>query len=167
MKKIVSLFVCCYLVTSTYAQIDNRYLVSVIYLNTNKRVADRVNRFFDKEVSKRSKSISFYIDDSVRFIDVRPFIELVKKETLGTEHLLEAENKFSPVKTDFLGQLIPAGEEKLMLIFSKIYGNMLAAEVTTSDPSEKIKFGKGYRILFVFDDRGIVSKTYEQGFLYN
>jgi hypothetical protein len=167
MKKIVSLFICCYLATSAYAQIDNRYLVSVIYLNTNKNIADRVNRFFDNVVSERSKSIPFYIDDSVRFIDVKPFIALVKKETLDSEHVLEAENKFSPVKTDFLGQLIPAGEDKLILIFSKIYGNMLAAEVTTSDPSGKIRFGSGYRILFVFDDRGMVSKTYEQAFLYN
>ena len=113
------------------------------------------------------------------FIDIEPFKQAIKDSivkidwhgvnTLDSRGGFKSQYYFDPVKTDYLGYLIPCDQEKLILNFSKVYGNILVAEIANFRMNEYkgVKFGRGYRIIFLFDKRGTISQTYEKTFIYN
>lgn len=178
MYKILSLIVICSYSITGYSQVDNKYLVSVIYLNTQTDITERVNDFFVKDIPKKSMGIPFYIEDSLSFVDIEPFKEAIIDndsingfdfKTIGLRGAFRSEYYFDPIKTDFLGELMPFDGSKLILTFSKVYGNVLIAEITNFkiNKLKGVRFGRGYRILFLFDEKGMVTTTYEKTFIYN
>ena len=177
MRKFLLLFVLCSSIKVCYSQSYSKNLVSVIYLNSQEDLISRVKDFFRREVPKKSKVIPFWIDDRLFFIDMEPFNEVISNnpkvidwpeiDSLQSRKWFKGKFYFEPESTNFLGNLIAPSSEKLILNFSKSYGNVLIAEITDFKMGKEMKLGKGYRIMFIFNEHGLVNKTYEKTFVYN
>lgn len=54
-------------------ELDNKYLLSVIYIERNAELNKEVRDFFKRDISKKSKVIPYHISDEILFIDISQF----------------------------------------------------------------------------------------------
>ncbi|WP_196889615.1 hypothetical protein [Aureivirga sp. CE67] len=178
MKNIVItiLSVLCF-TTSVVSQelINQKYLVSLIKMETDNKLNKEIKSFFKIKRSKKTSTL-FQVSSEISFIDIEVFKDELKehKNILPFDfELLEAKEEFKSkysyeaIKNDFQ-DLLPSGDEYLFIHFSKPIGNLLTLQLSNHDlNSLPIKYGKVMQILFLFDEKGLVKNIYTKTFLYN
>lgn len=169
------------LLLSTYdslsQELDSRCLLSLIYIESNNELNKEIRNFFKRDIPKKSRIIPFQVSDKIVFIDITPFKEdLVAISQLPIDlDIFKARNafkekyKFESFSSGALGNLLPVKPDNLILRFSKPIGNILAVELTDFEMRlpNSVKFGKGFRILFVFNEKGLIEKFFLRTFVYN
>jgi len=158
-------------------EFDNKYLLSIIHLELNNDLREEIRNFFKRDIPKKSHTIPFHISDKIVFIDFTPFKEEIftindfpiDLEILKTRGAFREKYKFESFSSEALGDLLPIKPNNLILYFSKPIGNVLAVELTDFEMRlpNNIKFGKGFRILFLFNEKGLIEKYFWKAFLYN
>ncbi len=154
-------------------ELDNKYLLSIIYLKSNTEINKEIKAFFKKDIPKNVKNVPFHVSDEIIFLDIETFKDSLLEfyDNIDTI-ILESQRAFEEHKTyrlEILKSLLPVSADDLILYFSKPVGNILVAELTNFDMSANsgIKFGKGFRILFLFNEMGNIEKVYTKTFIYN
>lgn len=166
-KKLWLIFVLFTLVTnSSFSQeIDTKYLLSIIYLQNDKVLNDKVKSTFKKEI-KRKKSVHFEIADKISFIDTRAFEKELKKENINLTKDLK-NTKFEAFDNSFK-DLLSNDENGIKIHFSKPIDNILILELSSKDlNSLPIKLGKSILVLFIFNEKGFIEKTYTKSIINN
>lgn len=158
-------------------EFDNKYLISIIYIKSNDALKDEIRSFFKKDIPKKSSEISFHVSDKITFIDVYPYrdeIAPILNSKLGfsvfdSKEGFKKNYMFEPVESGYMKELLPTSSQNLTLQFSKPIDNFLVAELMNFDSNKTngIKFGKGLRMLFVFNKKGLVDRVYTKSFIYN
>ena len=157
--------------------IDSKYLMAIIHLKSDVELNKNIKTFFKREIRRKSKFVPFDVSDRISFIGIEPFKDSVlsnqNKFDFETEILNELGDfqkkyYFKSVENKLLNNLLPITDDNLVLTFSKPIGNFLVAQVAHRNMSYSgIRFGKGFVILFLFDENGMIAKTFEQTFVYN
>lgn len=157
-------------------ELDNKYLLSIIYLRSNLEINKEIKEFFKKDISKKAKYVPFHISDEITFIDIETFKDSILEfddefdaGILETKGVFEKQYGFKTYKLEILKNLLPVSAGDLTLYFSKPIGNTLVMELTNFHMSANsgIKFGKGFRIIFQFNERGTIENVYKKTFIYN
>jgi len=157
-------------------EIDNKYLLSIIYLRSNLEINKEIKEFFKKDISKNAKYVPFHISNEICYIDIEIFKDSILEfdskfdaAIIVSKRDFEKEYGFTTFKLEILKNLLPVSDGDLTLYFSKPIGNILVMEFTNFHMSANsgIKFGKGFRILFQFNERGTIENVYRKTFIYN
>jgi hypothetical protein len=174
---IITILLVLFVVKLTVSQemIDQKYLVSLIKVETDSKLNKEINFFFKKKCSKKINTL-FQISKKISFIDIDVFKDELKDhknilpfnfELLEDKIDFRSKYSYKAVENDFQG-LLPSGEEYLFINFSKPIGNLLTIRLSTYDLSTlPIKLGRVMQVLFLFDEKGLVKNVYTKTFLYN
>jgi len=158
-------------------ELDSKYPLSIIYLEFNQELNKEIRNFFKKDIPKKSKNIPVHISDEIAFIDIEPFKDEISTisqfpislDVLTVRSAFKNQYKFEPFKNEVMTDLLPIKSDNLVLHFSKPIDNILAVELTDFDLklTNGIKFGKGFRILFLFNEKGLIENYFWKTFIYN
>jgi len=110
-----------------------------------------------------------YIDIEIFKDSILEFDSKFDAAIIVSKRDFEKEYGFTTFKLEILKNLLPVSDGDLTLYFSKPIGNILVMEFTNFHMSANsgIKFGKGFRILFQFNERGTIENVYRKTFIYN
>ncbi len=164
--------------TSFSQEIDCNYLSSIIYLKVNHEINDQIRQFFRIKPKRKGDDLNFSVSNKIIFWDIEPFKKDIfeiwqnygfQSETLKEEGGYRQKYSFETFTNDNLNKILPKNEESLHLYFSRPIGNTLIVEITNIglDDNLSIRFGKGFRILFFFNDEGLVERVFSSTFVYN
>lgn len=178
MFKIIIVAILIFKSFSVSAQsVDNKYLIAIIAIKSDQKLDREIRSFFSKDIPKESNFVSLHIAKKISLIDIEPFREEIANidqssidiSVFEAEDAFTAMYGFSPFENKILGGLIPAKHENLILYFSKPIGNFLAAELTNFDMdlTSGVRFGKGFRILFQFNQKGLIENIFWRTYIYN
>jgi hypothetical protein len=155
--------------------INQKYLVSLIKMETDNKLNKEIKSFFKKKYSKKINTL-FQISKKISFINIEIFKDELKEhknilpfnfELLENRADFKSKYGYKPIDNDFQ-ELLPSGNKYLFIHFSKPIGNLLTIQLSNYDLSSlPIKFGRVMQILFLFDDKGFVKSVYTKTFLYN
>jgi len=176
-KKIIFTILLCFCAInlSMSQEIDKKYLVSIIHLQSNHSLDKEIRFCFKKMVPKKGP-VLYKFSKEISFIDIGVFKKDLKEysgklpfdvRVLETKGKFKSKFNFEPHSNEF-DKLLPTNNNGLILHFSKPIKNILILEISKSDMySSAIKFGKGLRILLMFNDEGFVEKTFTKNIVYN
>ncbi|TAE47184.1 MAG: hypothetical protein EAZ06_09545 [Cytophagales bacterium] len=170
MKKIILVIISFFNLISVKSQSNNdcRYLMVITYLKSDSAIIQKVkNTFLGKK--KNKVGLDFSVHKGIQFLDLSSF----KLDSIECKPLLKYlgnEKKFNPYNSVFLEKLKLKSNTTYHLIFSEPIENYLVVEFCNYAPPEinrKIKFGLGLRILFRFDEFGIIDYVVSSRVAYN
>lgn len=148
--------------------LDDKYLLSVIYLKSNKELSQEVVAFFKKDIPKKESEIPFHISDRITFLKIEPFKnDLIDSQIEFT--INDKRDEFESFSDSLISQILPADKNNLILNFSKPIDNILVLELTNFDieATKGARFGRGFRILFSYGQDGLIDKAFWKTFIYN
>lgn len=155
--------------------INDKYLVSLIKLETDNKLNKEISSFFKKKCSKKINTL-FQISKKISFINIDVFKSELKKHKnilpfdfnlLANKEKFQLKYNYQDFDNKF-HELLPSGDEYLFVHFSKPIGNLLTIQVSDSDLSFlPLKFGRVMQILFLFNEKGFIKNIYTKTFLYN
>lgn len=154
-----------------------KYFQVLSFINTNtefnKQVKSSLNLY---KIKKRTKFIEFNVSPWIMFIEIRQFKDKIHpdsfeldKEIVSNDRLYYKRYNFEPYKSSYLEKTLEKRNASLYLSFSKVIGNTLLVEILNYDNNPKIikRIGRGVKILFLFDQFGIITRTLFHPVLYN
>lgn len=164
--------------THAYTQdsINNKYLLSLIYLKTDYQINQQIKNVFPELVKKKDKVIEFKLRDEIWFLNIHLFQRQLNKQNYGLDSAIinnwrffEKEYYFKPFRVESLKKIIRPSDSKIILTFSKPFGNYLLAEMLDSRllSSEARKFGKSMMFLFIFNSEGLIENVLHSSTHYN
>ena len=91
------------------------------------------------------------------------------QDVLKDESLYEQKFGFETITQVSLSQILPKSESPLKVYFSKPVGNTLIVEITNIEYKSnlQVRFGKGFRILFLFNDEDLIEAVHTSTSIYN
>jgi hypothetical protein len=157
---------------------DCKYLSVLTYIRTNTDINKRIKTFFPWAAKKKEKYVEFNLSDRVDFIGISYFREKIMSDTLKyriSEKLLTSDKEyynryfFESFKSEFLRNIVERNSSSLFLTFSKPIDNYLVVELGNFDPgiNQKVKYGKGMQMFFLFDESGVITSVLYSGAAYN
>lgn len=178
-KAIIFIFIMLCNLNVFSQDIDKKYYASVLFIQTSEQVKDSIELFLkeNKMLKKRQEFTcnSFTISDEINFIDINPFINKLNSENSVNKDLLNNyRNKyqFESYTLPELKELSASNNSRLRLFFSKPIENILVAEfvyMMNMEGNYKTNtiFGRGYRLIFIFDDNNNINKALYTSIIYN
>ena len=159
-------------------EIDCKYLSTIIYLKVNPEINEEIRQFFRLKKQRKGSSVSLNISDKIVFWDIEPFKEDIAEtlepygltqDVLKDESLYEQKFGFETITQVSLSQILPKSESPLKVYFSKPVGNTLIVEITNIEYKSnlQVRFGKGFRILFLFNDEDLIEAVHTSTSIYN
>jgi hypothetical protein len=178
--KVLSLIFVLFIVGGTsYPQTNDecKYFQVITFIKTNAELNSQIKDFLtlDKK-SKKEKFIEINISPWIQFIEFRQFKDKVSadsvdvsKEIISDDRLYYKTYYFEPYRSTFLESTTGKTAAKLYLTFSKMVGNTLLVEILNFDNHPNIirRIGSGVKILFVFDQAGLIKSTLFARIAYN
>lgn len=153
----------------TYGQgsIDDKYLVSLIYLKSNKNAVSKIKKTFSYLTKKKDKCIDFNVSDQISFLPILFFGDQLEKQDIGIafelvkdRNLYKEKFNFETYSLPYLKELIDRSDSRLILTFSKPIDNYLIAEFLDSELNiSDIKMGHALQFLFKFSEEGLIEKV--------
>jgi hypothetical protein len=148
--------------------IDRKYLVSLLYLKSNKDIINKIKQtFFNSGTS--NDSIEFVIHNELWFHPLYSFNFYLKQNNWGIDTTI-IENKkifyekyyFEPISVPLISKLLPSTNPKILLTFSRPFENCLIAEILDRrrNSTNQLKTGKAMEILFIFDENDLIKKVF-------
>ena len=177
MKKItLSLFLILSMINISLSQtLEQKNLISIIYLQSNSDLNNEIESVFKKSLKKGDR-ITYQISNKLNFIDVDVFKEDLMCCIEGLAFDFELLNNRDAFRNKFqfesevntFSELLPNRQGSLIAHFSKPIGNLLVIELSDRDFSSlPFKQGKALKIIFLFDDKGLVDKVFTKTLIYN
>ncbi len=168
----------CILPNGVYAQdsINNKYLVSLIYLKSNKAINLEIKKTFPHAVKKREQYIEFNLREEIMFLPIYFFEnQLIKKnfriekEFITTRSLYNKRYGFSSYQYPLFGKLLEKSDSKIVLTFSEPIEDYLVAEMLDArlNLGSAIKMGPAIQFLFKFNDAGLIEDVLIASCVYN
>lgn len=179
MKYLILFFVTGMISKSIVAQTADecKYFDVISYLKTNIVINNEIKSYRTiPKAEKNSKYLDFNILPWIEFITFEQFKNEanldstgIDREVLMNDQLYYDTYHFEPLKSTLLEKTIERNDAKLFLTFSKVIGNTLLAEILNSDntPHRIRRMGSGVKLLFVFDQQGMIQRVYTYPVLYN
>lgn len=151
-------------------KINNKYLIALLYLKSNKEANIEIKRAFPYLVKKKEKFIEFIVREEMRFLPINFFTDKLKGKNYGIQldqkflddqRLYKQQYEFPPYRNNLLNKVIAASESKIILTFSEPINNYLIVEMLDSrlNLSRKLKMGKSIQFLFIFNDEGLIEEV--------
>jgi|GEM_PF-5155710 hypothetical protein len=175
---IISFFIITY--SLCCAQTDESvYLRSIMYISSNPSIRSEVAKFFKRDIKPNMcVSESFWISKETPYIDIRLFSnKLYIKQIFLHNDTVKSDEQYRTFyqgltnKTDLTNLATVHEQQPLRLVFSKVFGNVVLAELLLDhDPrgsyKEVTKLGRGLRLLIYFDKSGKVLNVFTAGITY-
>jgi len=157
---------------------EDRYLLALIYLQTNEEINAEIKRIFPKVSRKKDSFVKLQISDRISFLRLLYFRDQLTKNNYRINSNLISNSKmyydkyyFKPYEDKLLKSISSFGsnDSPLFLTFSKPVDNYLVAEISRFNPKEmtSIKFGKAMQLFFKFDANGFIEDVLYTGCQYN
>jgi hypothetical protein len=153
---------------------DCKYFQVISYIRTHEEFNRQIMPFLLNK--KKTKFLDFNVSPWIQFMEYRQFKEKVNADSLGinrqvisNDRLFFEKYNFAPFKSSFLEKTISNVESKFYLTFSQVIGNSLMVEILNFDNNPHIvrRLGSGVKILFIFDQTGLIEYTLINKVAYN
>jgi len=178
--KILKLIIGLLILNDVHAQVTNdecKYFQIISFIRTNTEFNNQLKNYvtLDKK-SKKEKFVELGFSPWIQFIEFRQFKDKIiadsagiSKEVIFNDRLYYKTYYFDPIKSSLLENCTSKSEAKLYLTFSKLIGNTLLVEILDFDNHPNIirRIGSGVKILFVFDQFGLIKSTLFARIAYN
>lgn len=148
--------------------IERKIMLAVIYLKSDKNITKEIERTYSYCLDSTQDYIDFKVNDELWFQSLYYFENKLKGNTRGLDSslvvnktLFDNKYSFTPYKLSFLSSIGSFSKGRILLTFSKPFGNYLLAEMldTGYGASNKYKIGKSFNFLFVFNSQGGVEEV--------
>lgn len=179
-RKLITVIIAIVIYNNIYAQHsdDCKYFQVLTYIKYNAEFSNQLKTYLEfNRTRNKAKCIDINVTPWIEFIEIRQFKDSViadsvgiNKETLSNDRLYYQTYNFEPYKSTLLEKSVSRnGDVSLYLTFSKVVGNTLLVEILNSDnqPHRIRRIGKGVKILFIFDQSGIIKTSLFNRVYYN
>lgn len=157
---------------------DCKYMTVLTYIRTNSDINKKIKAFFPWAATKKEKYVEFNLSDRVDFIGISYFKDKIMADTFRygiSEKLLAVDTEyynkyyFESFRSEFLKKIFERNGSSLFLTFSKPIDNYLVVELGDFDPeiNQRVKYGKGMQMFFLFDETGVIKNVLYSGAAYN
>jgi hypothetical protein len=178
MKIFVTIFT---LLIATHIQAQTnevcKYFQVLAFIRTNVEFNNQIKEYINfTNRRNKTKFIEFNISPWIKFIEIRQFKDRINPDSIGLnkenvfdDRMYYKTYNFEPFKSIFLEKNTEKNESEFYLTFSKVIGNTLLVEILNFDNHPHIirRFGSGVKILFIFDQLGLIKTTLFNKVLYN
>ena len=139
----------------------------MLYIKSDEKLVHEIRGFFKKDIARKEFGVPFRISDRIIATDLRPFKDDLENGDEIMQSILSRD--FKPYSNTTLPDLLPMNQSSLILYFSEPIDNYLVVELTDSsiEKTEGVRFGKGFKMLFLFDERGLIKNVYSKALIYN
>lgn len=166
-KRCLFMFLMCAATCSWAQEINSKYLVSIIHLQSDKELNKKIKKTFKKE-TRKNKSINFQISEKIEFLDPEVFDQELKKDGFSfsiMDQAIKNKNEINHFRKVLSSE---KGKDEIFIHFSKPLENLLIVELSNKDfGDQRIKLGKSLRILFLFNEKGFIKKVYTKTIFNN
>jgi len=151
--------------------IDKKYLISLLYLKSDKEINGKIRSTFFYHSDTSNAQVEFIVHDEIWYHPLYSFSTYLKENDWGIDSSIIDDKKlfkeryyFEPFKIPLISKLLPPTESKILLTFSKPFGNYLLGEMLDGrvNSTNSFKTGRAIEFLFIFDANGLIKKV-----LYN
>ncbi len=179
----ISIYIGIFLATSSFnlngQECRNyQYASAALELETSIEIKKEIKRVFKKEFRKKRKKIEFNISNQIDYLSLYGTFDkqldsiFFQKNDLSqdeeSKEKYDDQQRFESYKSECLHQLIHFRNTFLELRSSKPKENYLIAELLDKRINQgQVKFGKAIQFLFLFDEKGIITKVYNNARMYN
>jgi len=153
-----------------------KYFEVLTYLHTNRTINEQIKKYSLGIVKLKTKFVEFNVSPWVEFLQIVDFRDRanpdnvsISKELINDDKLFYKKYYFDPFKSHLLDSVIERNESKLYLTFSKPIENFLIAEILNfnSEMLRGAKYGRGVRMLFIFNSTGSIKNVIFNNALYH
>lgn len=179
-RKLITVIIVTVIYNNIYAQHsdDCKYFQVLTYIKYNSEFSNQLKPYLDFNRKRdKAKYIDVNVTPWIEFIEIRQFKDSIiadsvriNKEILSNDRLYYQTYNFEPYKSTLLEKNVSRnGDVGLYLTFSRIIGNTLLVEILNSDnqPHRIRRIGKGVKMLFIFDQSGIIKTVLFNRVYYN
>ena len=152
-----------------------KYFEILTYLRTTKHVNQQIKEYSDHLIKTKDKYVEFNVSPWIDFLGIREFRNIVNPDSVGiSKELITDEESFyrtyyfKSYKSRLLDSIIERNDSKLFLTFSNPIGNCLVVELLNfnTEMFRGRKFGRGVKMLFIFDTAGGIKNVLFNGLIY-
>ena len=171
------LFLICFLISKGLCcqEPDPKKLLAIIHLQTDDEAKQKINAAFPYMKKLNQKEQGFFINQDVWYISLQVFNETIVKHPHGFDssglfgRSFDSIHYFFPYLDTLHSKIIDRKSKRLFLTFSKPIDNILIAELLDSTFIQSPNFRLGYclRILFVYNDKGMIEKAFYNSAYFN
>jgi hypothetical protein len=147
--------------------IDKKYLVSLLYLKSDKEINHKIrSAFYFSDTS--NAAVDFSVHDEIWYHPLYSFSSSLRENNWGidssiinSKSLFKERYYFDSIKMPLISKLLPPSDSKILLTFSKPFGNFLLAEMLDGriNSTNTFKTGRAIEFLFLFDENGLIKKV--------